>query len=108
MPHKKHPVSKSKRLKQVLTKVDISVIFSTEFLNGKNKTSPDLTRADVRCRLTYQAELDIGGMVPMWIARIFCKRAYPKFIDQFIQHCHKCYDREPLQLANVAPPANGK
>lgn len=102
--HKKKPEEETKKLKQILTNVDISVIFRTEFKNGKTKTSPDLTRADVRCVLVYQAELDPGGIAPLWLVRYFAKMGFPKFIDQFIQHCHKSFDDLPLQLSNVAPP----
>ena len=102
--HKKKPEEETAQLKQVLTKVDISVIFQTEFKNGKTKTSPDLTRADVRSVLIYQAELDPGGIAPLWLVRFFAKRGFPKFIENFIQHCHRCFDDLPLQLSNVAPP----
>ena len=86
-----------------MTKLDIAAIFRTEFKNGKTKTSLDLTRADVRTVLTYQAEFDPGGFAPLWIVRIFARRAYPAFINGFIQHCHKCFDDMPLQLSDVAP-----
>ena len=106
--HKKKPESQSKRLKHVVAGMDISCIFQTEFLNGKNKDSPDLTRKDVRCVLIYQSEMDPGGYVPLWLVRTFAKKAYPKFIETFINYCHKCYDNAPLLLSNVPPPLNGR
>ena len=106
--HKKRTEAQAKRLNQVVAGMDISCIFQTVFLNGKNKDSADLTRKDVRCTLVYQSEMDPGGYVPLWIVRAFSKRAFPKFIEIFINYCHKCYDDVPLRLSDVSPPMNGR
>ena len=106
--HRKRPESQSKLLKQVVATIDISCMFQTEFLNGKNKDSPDLTRKDVRCVLIYQSDVDPGGYIPQWLVRMFTKRAYPKFIENFINYCHKCYDNTRLLLINVPTPVHGR
>jgi len=101
--HKKRPEAQSRSLGQVVANINISGIFETQFLNGKNKDSPDLTRKDVRCAMTYQSEIDPGGMVPLWIVQFFTKREYPKFIKDFTGWCHECYDNQPLRLSKVPP-----
>ena len=106
--HKKRPEAQSKQLKQVVANIDISCIFQTVFLNGKNKDSTDLTRKDIRCTLVYQSDVDPGGFMPLWLVRMFTKRAYPKFIETFIDYCQKCYANAPLLLSNVPTPMYGR
>lgn len=101
--HKKRPESQSRRLNQVVANINMSAVYETHFLNGKNKDSPDLTRKDVRCSMTYQSEVDPGGIVPLWIVQFFTKREYPKFIEQFTGWCHEFYDNKPLRLKKVSP-----
>ena len=101
--HKKRPEARSRRLNQVVANGNMSAIYETQFLNGKNKDSPDLTRKDVRCSMTYQSEVDPGGIVPLWIVQFLTKREYPKFVEQFTGRCRKFYDNKPLRLRKVPP-----
>ncbi|CAD5207290.1 unnamed protein product [Bursaphelenchus okinawaensis] len=56
------------------------------------------SRANVRCKIVYVAQVHPGGWVPASALRQVYKREYPKFLRQFSSYVLKKVNNKPLKL----------
>uniref|UniRef100_A0A915DR96 START domain-containing protein n=1 Tax=Ditylenchus dipsaci TaxID=166011 RepID=A0A915DR96_9BILA len=66
--------------------------------HAKHLPSNKLKREDVRCKITYVAQVHPGGWVPSFGLRQIYKVEYPKFLKSFTEYVVNKVKEQPLHL----------
>ncbi|KAL3094871.1 hypothetical protein niasHS_006166 [Heterodera schachtii] len=72
----------------VRVRLTIAMLCRTVLKPGADRTKPreQITREDIRCKITYVAQIHPGGWVPKIGIRQIYKREYPKFLRSFSKY----------------------
>uniref|UniRef100_A0A914GY77 START domain-containing protein n=1 Tax=Globodera rostochiensis TaxID=31243 RepID=A0A914GY77_GLORO len=72
----------------VRVQLTIAMLCQTVLKSGADATKPreQITRDDIRCKVTYVAQVHPGGWVPKIGLRQLTKREYPKFLRSFSKY----------------------
>ena len=66
--------------------------------SASKKPFAELKREEVRCKITYVAQVHPGGWVPSAALRQVYKREYPKFLRRFTNYVADKVKSQPLKL----------
>ncbi|KAI3386183.1 hypothetical protein SNEBB_002709 [Seison nebaliae] len=77
-------------------RVTLNVSLFCETIVPSDKKLSELTRNDIKCKITYIAQINPGGWAPITVLRQVSKREYPRFLNRFTQ-----YVKEQCELKEI-------
>lgn len=66
-------------------RVTMNVAMICETIIEPPKDGSDITRDDIKCKISYTADVNPGGWAPASVLRAVYKREYPRFLKRFTQ-----------------------